>query len=60
MRLKPPISFEEALAWLTMQARTTWGVEDSEELMAALTPMAHNMVAISAAEVPTDTEPLLI
>ncbi len=60
MRLKPPIDFEEALSWLTRQACETWGVEESEELKASLTPMANNMVAISAAEVPPDTEPLLI
>jgi hypothetical protein len=60
MRLKPPITFEEALAWLTAQAVSAWGVQESDELKASLTPMAHNMVAISAAEVPADTEPLLI
>ena len=60
MRLKPPITFEEALAWLTAQAVGAWGVDETEELKQQLTPMAHNMVAISAAEVPADTEPLLI
>jgi hypothetical protein len=60
MRLKPPVSFEEALAWLTAEACSTWGVESTPELAEALTPMAQNMVAISAAEVPADTEPLLI
>jgi len=60
MRLKPPITFEEALTWLTAQAVSAWGVEDSDELKASLTSMAENMVAISAAEVPADTEPLLI
>jgi hypothetical protein len=60
MRLKPPITFEEALTWLTAQAVGAWGVEETDELKASLTPMAQNMVAISAAEVPADTEPLLI
>ena len=60
MRLKPPVAYEEALDYLAAQAKWTWGVEDTPELRQSLSATAKAMVAISAAEVPEGTEPLLI
>jgi hypothetical protein len=60
MRLKPPVSYDEALDWLVLQAKWTWGSEDTPELRESLAGMAKTMVAISTAEVPEDAEPLLI
>jgi hypothetical protein len=58
--LKPPVTVEEALQWLELQAIVTWGVNPSSELTASLQPIAQAMAAVSSAEVPDDIEPLLI
>ncbi len=60
MRLKPPVSVEEALSWLETQAIGAWGVEAGPELTTALTSMAQAMAAVSAAAIPEDIEPLLV
>ena len=60
MRLKPAVSVDEARNWLASQASEDWGVEITPELLKTLTPMAEAMAVISAAEVPTSVEPLLI
>ena len=60
MRLKPPVSMEESLEWLKVQAVSTWGVEMSPELDEMLKPMAEAMAAVSAAPIPEEIEPLLL
>ena len=60
MRLKPPVSTEEALTWLKDQAASTWGVEITPELEKMLTPTAEAMAAVSAAAIPEEIEPLLL
>ena len=60
LRLKPPVSTEEALAWLKTQAVSTWGVEDTPDLDVLLTAMAESMAAVSAANIPEEIEPLLL
>jgi len=60
MRLKPPVSTEEALEWLTAEAKSTWGIELSPEVDEQLKPMAEAMAAVSAAAVPEEMEPLLL
>ena len=60
MRLKPPVTFTESLAWLKDQAVSTWGIEITPEVAEMLTPMAEAMVDVSAASIPDDIEPLML
>ena len=60
MRLRPAVTTEEALAWLTRAAELTWGVEITPELEQKLRPTAEAMVAVSSVDVPDDVEPLLL
>ena len=60
MRLKPPISVEEALEWLKQQAIATWGIEMTPEVEARLRSAAEAMAGVSRAEIPDDIEPLLL
>jgi hypothetical protein len=60
MRLKPAVSVDEAVNWLATQASAAWGVEVTPELIKTLTPMAEAMAAISAADVPSDVEPMFL
>ena len=57
MRLHPPVSEEEALAWLKQQAAAVVGDTPPADLEAALAAVAEAMAAISAAEVHEDVEP---
>ncbi|MDZ7728062.1 MAG: hypothetical protein U5Q44_07630 [Dehalococcoidia bacterium] len=58
MRLHPAVTKDEALEWLTEQARVTWGEDRVPELKDNLESMADAMAAISAVELPDDVEPL--
>ena len=60
MRLKPPVSVEEAHAWLKDQAVVTWGIEMTPELEEVLLPTAESMAALGAMDIPDDVEPLLL
>jgi hypothetical protein len=60
MRLKPPVSVEESLAWLKGQAASTWGIDVTPEMDEMLLPMAEAMAAVSAAPIPDEIEPLLL
>ena len=57
MRLHPEVSSAEALGWLKREAVSSFGVEESAELEAALRPLAEAMAAVSAVVVPDDLEP---
>lgn len=57
MRLHPKLTVEEAQSWLLEQATSTFGVQVSPELEAAIRPFAESMAAVSAAELPDDLEP---
>jgi len=46
------------MAMLLPQARAIWSEEKEEELREALVPLVQALVALSAFEVPEDTEPL--
>jgi hypothetical protein len=48
------------MEFLKAQAKSTWGLEMSPELEKVLLPTAEAMVAVSAAEIPEDAEPLLV
>lgn len=58
MRLNPAVSKEEALEWLTIQAKFTWGEDRLPELQENLEIIAEAMAIISAVELPDDLEPL--
>jgi hypothetical protein len=60
MRLKPPVSEEDAFEWLKAQVVAAWGVEVTPELEKNLRVAAEAMARISAVEVPDDIEPLLV
>lgn len=60
MRLKPPVTTEEALEWLKQQAAITWGIEITPDLESRLRPTAEAMANVSRAEVPDRFEPLLM
>jgi len=58
MRLNPPVTKEEALEWLTLQAKATWGEDRIPELQENLDAIAEAMAIISAVDLPDDLEPL--
>lgn len=58
MRLHPPVTEEEAFAFLKNQAIALWGAESARELEAALKALAGALAAVSAAELPEGLEPL--
>jgi hypothetical protein len=58
MRLNPAVTKEEALEWLTMQAKFTWGEERLPDLQENLDAIAEAMAIISAVDLPDDLEPL--
>jgi hypothetical protein len=57
-RLQPPLSKDEALAWLREQAAAAWGKARLEALENGLRLNAEAMAAVSAAELPDELEPL--
>ena len=57
MRLHPPVSRDEALAWLSSQAQASFDMPDTPQLREALTPLAEAMAAVSAEIVPDELEP---
>ena len=58
MRLHPPVTQAEALAWLRSQAEPLSPNARPEELQTVLQPLAEAMAAISATVLPDDLEPL--
>ena len=61
MRLKPPVTEEQALEWLKAQVVAAWGGEVTPDLENNLRVTARAMARISAVELPNeDVEPLLV
>ena len=60
MRLKPPVTQDEAFEWLKAQVVAAWGVEVTPELEKNLHLTAEAMARISAVELDEDIEPLLV
>lgn len=58
MRLHPPVSEEEAYAWLLARAREVWGAARAVELDASLRSLASALAALSGAVLPDELEPL--
>lgn len=57
MRLYPPVTEQEALAWLKQAAAASWGVDMTPEVEGRLRGIAEAMAAISAVLIPEDVEP---
>lgn len=58
MRLYPPVPQEEAQAWLTAQAKSTLGTDETTALADDIATLAEAMSMISAVRLPDDLEPL--
>lgn len=58
MRIYPPVTPEEAQAWLTAQAAAAWGVEAVAGLADDIAAMAEAMSGVSSVQLPDDLEPL--
>lgn len=60
MLLKPPVTKEEALAWLIEQAQRAYGIEITPEIEARLALTAEAMARVSEVDLDEDIEPLLL
>ena len=58
MRLKPPISAEEAHRYLSLNATLVWGAADAAAMDRTLKTIAGSMAEISALDIPDEIEPL--
>ena len=58
MRLKPPVSNDEAYRYLSLNAALVWGVEDAAKMDEHLHSIARSMSVVGALEVPESIEPL--
>lgn len=58
VRLKPPVSQDQAAAFLTQSAKLAWGDAVASELEPLLEGIARSMETVSALDIPDDIEPL--
>lgn len=58
MRLKPPVSHEEAYRYLSQSAVLAWGISAAAKMEPTLTAIAKSMAVVSALDVPDEIEPL--
>ena len=58
MRLKPPVSPEEAYRYLSQNAVLVWGVAAAAAMDAQLTSIAQAMAVVSSLDIPDPVEPL--
>ena len=58
MRLKPPVSEDEAIGFLSHAAKLSWGDGAADELAPLLAGIARSMATLSAIEIPDEIEPL--
>ncbi|HEY7175393.1 MAG TPA: hypothetical protein VH442_10790 [Micromonosporaceae bacterium] len=58
MRLKPPVTVDEARAWLFDEVVGAWGEDAARRADRLIDRFAADMAAIGAVEVPPDVEPL--
>jgi hypothetical protein len=58
VRLKPPVSQEEAYRYLCQSAVLGWGVQATAKMEPTLSAIAKSMAVVSALDVPDDVEPL--
>jgi len=58
VRLKPPVSQDQAAAFLTQSANLSWGKAVADELAPLLDGIARSMATVSALDIPDEVEPL--
>jgi len=58
VRLKPPVSVDQAGTFLSMSAELSWGSDAVAELMPLLDGIAKSMATVSALDIPDEVEPL--
>ena len=58
MRLKPPISAEEAYRYLSVNAALVWVLEDAAKMAGTIKTIAGSMAEVSALDIPDEVEPL--
>ena len=58
LRLKPAVSPEEALQYLSLNATLVWGVDHAAKMAPQLKSIADAMAVVSALDIPEDVEPL--
>ena len=58
MRLKPPVSADQAYQYLAVNAALVWGVGDAAKMDAHLHSIADAMAVIGALDIPEHIEPL--
>ncbi|KKB81186.1 hypothetical protein VW35_03335 [Devosia soli] len=58
MRLKPPVSFDEAYRSLAQNAVLTWGTSAAARMDPQLQSIACAMETVSALDIPDSVEPL--
>lgn len=58
MRLKPPVSAEDAYRFLSQSAVLAWGVAATARMDPHLSAIASSMAVVSALDIPDDIEPL--
>jgi hypothetical protein len=60
MRLKPAVSSDDALEYLSRQAAEVWGITVTDEIRERLRPTADAMAAVSRYEVPDGIDPMFL
>ncbi|WEK05291.1 MAG: hypothetical protein P0Y65_03250 [Candidatus Devosia phytovorans] len=58
MRLKPPVSFEEAYNYLSQNAVLVWGDASAARMEPQLQSIAKAMAVVGALDIPDEVEPL--
>lgn len=58
MRIKPPVSAEQAYQYLSINAAMVWGVADAAAMDTHLHSIANAMAEVSALEIPDAVEPI--
>lgn len=58
MRLKPPVSADEAYRSLSLNATLSWGATDAAAMDTHLRNIAAAMAEVSALDIPDDVEPI--
>jgi hypothetical protein len=58
MRIKPPVSSEQAYQYLSLNAVLVWGIDDAAKMDPQLQAIAGAMAEVSALDIPDEVEPI--
>jgi hypothetical protein len=58
MRLYPPVTSEEAIAFLTREAVVSWGASCISDLAKEIARVGKDIASLSEVDIEDDTEPL--